>query len=196
MSKRFSGRPKRFSYANVVATLALVLAMSGGALAASHYLITSTKQISPRVLKKLGAPATAVHNDAGFSTTTPGDQDFHNIATLPISQAGNYVATAKLLAMSLGGGVTNQAVVECGLVAHTSSGVALDDSDQSFSYLATVGDQQSLALEVTHHFSGPGTITLRCEQNGTFSGGTTLRFDRAKVIATQVSSLSNTAVAS
>jgi hypothetical protein len=41
------------TYANVVATLALVFAMSGGALAASHYLITSTKQISPKVLKLL-----------------------------------------------------------------------------------------------------------------------------------------------
>src|SRR4029077_20939593 len=44
---------KRLSYANVAATLALVFAMSGGALAAKHYLINSTKQISPSVLKKL-----------------------------------------------------------------------------------------------------------------------------------------------
>jgi hypothetical protein len=41
------------SYANVTATLALVFAMSGGALAAHHYLITSTNQISPKVLGKL-----------------------------------------------------------------------------------------------------------------------------------------------
>ncbi len=41
------------TYANVTATLALVFAMSGGALAAQHYLINSTKQISPKVLKKL-----------------------------------------------------------------------------------------------------------------------------------------------
>src|SRR5271169_750268 len=44
---------RHLSYANVVATLALVFAMSGGALAASHYLIKSTSQISPKVLKKL-----------------------------------------------------------------------------------------------------------------------------------------------
>src|ERR1700680_1108994 len=44
---------RRLSYANVAATLALVFAMSGGALAATHYLITSTKQISPKVLHKL-----------------------------------------------------------------------------------------------------------------------------------------------
>jgi hypothetical protein len=46
--------PRRhLNYANVIATLALVFAMSGGALAAKHYLINSTKQINPKVLKKL-----------------------------------------------------------------------------------------------------------------------------------------------
>jgi Collagen triple helix repeat (20 copies) len=43
----------RLSYANVVATLALLFAMSGGALAASKFLITSTKQIKPSVLAQL-----------------------------------------------------------------------------------------------------------------------------------------------
>ena len=43
----------RITYANVAATLALVFSMSGGALAANHYLINSTKQINPKVLKKL-----------------------------------------------------------------------------------------------------------------------------------------------
>jgi len=43
----------RLTYANAAATLALVLAMSGGALAASRYLVNSTKQINPKVLKKL-----------------------------------------------------------------------------------------------------------------------------------------------
>jgi hypothetical protein len=44
---------KYLSYANVVSSLALVFAMGGGAIAANHYLISSTKQISPAVLKKL-----------------------------------------------------------------------------------------------------------------------------------------------
>ena len=44
---------RRLNYANVTATLALVFSMSGGAMAASHYLITSTKQIKPRVLRQL-----------------------------------------------------------------------------------------------------------------------------------------------
>jgi len=44
---------KHVSYANIVATLALVFAMSGAAVAANHYLINSTKQINPKVIKKL-----------------------------------------------------------------------------------------------------------------------------------------------
>jgi len=41
------------SPATVIASLALVFAMTGGAYAAKKYLITSTKQISPSVLKSL-----------------------------------------------------------------------------------------------------------------------------------------------
>jgi hypothetical protein len=50
---------KRFTYSNIVATLALVFAMSGGALAAGKYLITSTKQIKPSVLASLKGKAGA-----------------------------------------------------------------------------------------------------------------------------------------
>lgn len=53
----FSSIRKRITFANIAATLALVLAMSGGAYAASKYLITSTKQISPKVLKALKGKA-------------------------------------------------------------------------------------------------------------------------------------------
>ena len=49
----FSKTRKHFNYANIALTVALVFAMSGGAYAASKYLITSTKQISPKVLKAL-----------------------------------------------------------------------------------------------------------------------------------------------
>jgi hypothetical protein len=47
----------RFTYANVAATLALVFSMTGGAMAAKHYLINSTKQISPKVISALKGKA-------------------------------------------------------------------------------------------------------------------------------------------
>jgi hypothetical protein len=74
--------PRRhLNYANVVATLALVFAMSGGALAAKHYLINSTKQINPKVLNALkGKPgktgatgATGVQGPSGVQGT-PGQK--------------------------------------------------------------------------------------------------------------------------
>jgi hypothetical protein len=49
----FSRIRRRLTFANVAMTLALVFAMSGGAYAAKKYLITSTKQISPKVLSQL-----------------------------------------------------------------------------------------------------------------------------------------------
>src|ERR1700733_10619346 len=55
----FSAIRTRLSYANVMATLALFFAMSGGALAASHYLVTTTKQIKPSVLAQLKGKAGA-----------------------------------------------------------------------------------------------------------------------------------------
>jgi hypothetical protein len=67
---------KHLTYANVAVTLALVFAMSGGALAAQHYLITSTKQIKPSVLKQLrgrtGAKGPQGKPGAAGSSGTPG----------------------------------------------------------------------------------------------------------------------------
>jgi hypothetical protein len=47
----------RFSYVNVAMTVALVFAMTGGAYAANKYVVTSTKQISPKVLTSLRGKA-------------------------------------------------------------------------------------------------------------------------------------------
>jgi hypothetical protein len=64
---------KRLTYANVTATLALVFAMSGGAMAANSYLINSTKQINPKVLKKLtGKPGKTGATGATGTTGATG----------------------------------------------------------------------------------------------------------------------------
>lgn len=47
----------RITPSTVIAAVALVFAMSGGAYAASHYLITSAKQIKPSVLAQLKGKA-------------------------------------------------------------------------------------------------------------------------------------------
>ena len=60
---------RRLSYANVAATLALVFSMSGGALAAKHYLLSSTRQISPRVLRSLEAGNTRLFNRLAAKAT-------------------------------------------------------------------------------------------------------------------------------
>jgi hypothetical protein len=82
--RRDSSLPrKRVSYANVVATLALFLALGGGtAWAASHYIIGSIHQIKPSVVKQLrgargmrgfaGTNGTNGTNGAAGATGAPG----------------------------------------------------------------------------------------------------------------------------
>jgi hypothetical protein len=53
LTRAIRGIGRRISFANVAATLALVFSMSGAAVAAHHYLISSTSQINPKVLRAL-----------------------------------------------------------------------------------------------------------------------------------------------
>lgn len=68
---------KHLSYANVIATFALLFAMSGGALAAQHYLLNSVKQINPRVLSQLrlatgGAPWAQITSEGTVNASSSG----------------------------------------------------------------------------------------------------------------------------
>lgn len=65
----FSNFKQRFGLPGVLSVFALVFAMAGGAVAAKKYLITSPKQISPKVLKQLKGKtgATGLAGAAGLS---------------------------------------------------------------------------------------------------------------------------------
>jgi hypothetical protein len=52
-----SSTRRRLNPALVISVIALVLALGGTAVAAKRYLITNTKQISPKVLKEIAAAA-------------------------------------------------------------------------------------------------------------------------------------------
>lgn len=71
---------RHLNYANVVATFALVFAMTGGALAAHHYLINSTKQINPKVLKKLKGNAGATGPTGAQGKEGPPGKEATNAA--------------------------------------------------------------------------------------------------------------------
>jgi hypothetical protein len=77
--KTMSLLKNRFGIPGVISVIALVFAMAGGAYAAKKYVITSTNQISPRVLKQLkgkpgadGKQGTAGANGKDASNGTNG----------------------------------------------------------------------------------------------------------------------------
>jgi hypothetical protein len=70
----FSRIRRHCTPATLVAVIALLFAMSGGAYAAGRYLITSTRQISPKVLKDLkgGKGPTGAQGAAGTAGAAGG----------------------------------------------------------------------------------------------------------------------------
>lgn len=114
---------RHLSYANVAATLALLFSMSGGALAAQHYLISSTEQISPKVLRRLkgnagrsGAPGPAGKEGSPGTQGKEGPQGPPGAAGVP--------GTALAYAHVSPEGVVETANSEnAGTVTHPSEGV-------------------------------------------------------------------------
>jgi hypothetical protein len=162
--KRLGSR--RPSVPGIIALIALVFAVTGGALAATRYLITSTGQISPKVRMALRGTVY---------------QAFTNTAAEPLVlmlhvPAGSYTAIAKAVGTSDPGGSSAPGGAECVL----SSPAGEDASVNSIlsDGIATFSD--TLAAK----FARPGTFVYRCEG----SGGTppSRGFYQARIVATPV----------
>jgi hypothetical protein len=178
---------KHLSYANIVATLALLFAMSGGALAANHYLINSTKQINPKVLKKLrgNAGKSGASGQAG-ATGQPGapgavgatghegargPSDVYEVelgtssGALPGHTKALTLANLPAGTYAISGtafiGPEEQAAGHGQCALHAES-----DESVGAAELTNVGKAEEAAVistEITHTFAVTGEVTMRCQ---------------------------------
>ncbi|MGH2880242.1 MAG: hypothetical protein ACRDK4_11630 [Solirubrobacteraceae bacterium] len=197
-------KPK-LSYANVTATLALFFAMTGGALAAHHYLITSTKQISPKVVKALkgktgpagpqgipgkdGAagkdgkegplgPSKAFNTNSGTDILSFPSTSNEKLTVASIAlPAGNFSLLAKLIANNNG----TSTLVHCELLL---GGTVIDPGFDGISLGEVPADRHYLVLAGTGSLASPGTAEVVCTVSST-SGN---YLDRS-ITAVQVGSL-------
>ena len=88
---------RNLSYANVTATLALVFAMSGGALAAKHYLVNSTSQVNPRVLRSLETTDRRVFVQLARSVTVAGALTAGNASNAVHAESATTAGNARAL---------------------------------------------------------------------------------------------------
>jgi hypothetical protein len=191
---------RRLSYANVAATLALVFSMSGGALAANHYLISSTKQINPKVLKKLkGATgktgSAGKEGPAGKEGTAgkeggPGKEGKEGArGPSDVWQAGNGQAESEPpLSVSLPAGtylVQAKTVINGGKgndICALNGGSGQDNAYGATSETATGIAQMTINNVETTVLATPGTVKLECN-------GSATHFFYAKLTATEVGTL-------
>ena len=116
---------RHITYANVVATLALVFAMSGGALAAKHYLLSSTKQIKPSLLKQLRKPGPRGATGAAGPAGAPGPSGPSGASAGPSTElkAGALLLTEPLVGATVG--ISSSSVTQFA-VTNTNSSDEID----------------------------------------------------------------------
>ena len=143
---------------NAIALIALVFAMTGTGIAASHYVITSTKQISPYVLRKLkgqqglrglpGTPAEEVTTYSIYSETVnvpPG-----NYLVVAVGRVEN-VSTAAA-------GARCQLIAPDGVIQGSEAtvpNIGFTENGETFG-AATITN------EAIVHMTSAGSFTQRC----------------------------------
>jgi hypothetical protein len=116
------------------------------------------------------------HNDGIDMPSSSG-----TIGTLNIPKAGSYVVNAKLWALDVS--ATNATSGECTLTAGADSDATHFDALGN-----STDDTESVALQLAHTFSAPGSVVLACADAGI---GAMQAFD-TKITAVQVAELTNT----
>jgi hypothetical protein len=188
----------RLSYANVIATVALFVALSGTSYAAiritgkniKNNTVTS-KDIKNRTIRSkdlakgllgsakatpLNSAAFQASRDVGPSGVAPGS-DYTAVASLTDVQPGAYVILAKTDMQS-----DQQDSSRCRLQAESS----FDESNRG---LRANGTGEAHNLQLAHTFTSPGTISLLCRT----SGGNWTASD-TKLLAIKIGSAQSTGV--
>jgi hypothetical protein len=189
---RLKGR-FRLSYANVIATIALFIALCGGTATAAKIVITGKNiknntvtgkdiknySLQAKDLKKgllasakaatLTSAAFQASRDAGPSGVAPS-QNYTSVATLSVAP-GSYVVLAKVDMQS-----DQQDSSRCRLTAEAG----LDESNRG---LRANGTGEAHNLQLAHTFTQPGAIALTCRtSSGNWSASDT------KILAIKVGS--------
>jgi hypothetical protein len=186
---------------SIIAVLALFVALGGTAYATKHYLITSTKQIKPSVLKKLkGKPGkngtngtNGTNGSNGAAGAANGYTDQHPAAGtyIPLEEqptvvsvlnlpAGKYVVQADV---HLEGFKIPGASVTCKLAGTTTP----DEGVSELGVGANEVKHADLALSGALTLSGPGSVLVECTPStlGKADAGATMT-------AVQVTNLTST----
>ena len=167
---------RNLSYANVTATLALLFAMSGGALAAKHYLLNSTSQVNPRVLRSLETTDRRIFVQLSRSVTVAGALNAGNATSAAHAESANTAGNALSLGEVPASGFTRS---DCTSQTGQVKGFALVPASSSFAErfttLATAYNCSGAAVEARRieageyevHFTGnPELVALATADAG------------------------------
>lgn len=155
---------------NLVAWLALFVALGGTSLAASHYVINSTKQINPKVIKKLkgskgprGAAGLAGPAGPQGAAGTPGTTNVFS----KTESDGRYLAAGATAADSAKLGGTPASEYTFGAGAQGGNWQALINKGKQPSFLAIPGIGE-LGLECTTSPTKAVAVSLTAEAENVF----------------------------
>ena len=200
---------RHVTYANVAATLALVFSMTGGALAARHYLISSTKQISPKVLKRLkgaagrpgangkdgaqgkegprgleGKPGERGPSEAfagkAESVSFPGSANAAEVVASVELAPGSYTIVATVDANNEGIAATE---VQCVLLEQPTGGgnAVFDEALAKMETTGKVGDTANLALSGARVVATEAKLSVACKTPSTLGAYVAPRLTATKL---------------